>query len=122
MAFLEVTDLKLAYRTDRGLLRAGDGTSFSLEAGEALGVVGESGSRKSSLALALLRLPLGAFTGSLLNGFRRARQPPRALKRILHPIGVLLALSDGGGRFAQPLSQLVDPTGNIVLRGVDDLG
>ena len=56
MAFLEVTDLKLAYRTDRGLLRAVDGTTFSLEAGQALGIVGESGSGKSSLALALMRL------------------------------------------------------------------
>lgn len=56
MAFLEVTDLKLAYRTDRGLVKAVDGTTFSLEAGQALGLVGESGSGKSSLALALMRL------------------------------------------------------------------
>jgi oligopeptide/dipeptide ABC transporter ATP-binding protein len=56
MAFLEVTDLKLAYRTDRGLVKAVDGTSFQLEAGQALGLVGESGSGKSSLALALMRL------------------------------------------------------------------
>ena len=56
MAFLEVTDLKLAYRTDRGLVKAVDGTSFELEAGQALGLVGESGSGKSSLALALMRL------------------------------------------------------------------
>ncbi|MCH8149585.1 MAG: ATP-binding cassette domain-containing protein, partial [Planctomycetes bacterium] len=56
MAFLEVEDLKLAYRTDRGLLWAVDGTSFTLEAGQALGLVGESGSGKSSLALALMRL------------------------------------------------------------------
>jgi peptide/nickel transport system ATP-binding protein len=56
MAFLEVIDLKLSYRTDRGLVRAVDGTSFTLEAGQALGIVGESGSGKSSLALALMRL------------------------------------------------------------------
>ncbi len=56
MAFLEVSDLRLAYRTDRGLVRAVDGTSFKLEAGQALGLVGESGSGKSSLALALMRL------------------------------------------------------------------
>jgi oligopeptide/dipeptide ABC transporter ATP-binding protein len=56
MAFLEVTDLKLAYRTERGLVKAVDGTSFQLEAGQALGLVGESGSGKSSLALALMRL------------------------------------------------------------------
>ena len=56
MAFLEVEDLRLAYMTDRGLLRAVDGTSFTLEPGEALGLVGESGSGKSSLALALMRL------------------------------------------------------------------
>ena len=56
MAFLEVTDLKLSYRTDRGLVRAVDGASFALEAGQALGLVGESGSGKSSLALALMRL------------------------------------------------------------------
>ena len=56
MAFLEVSDLKLAYRTDHGLVKAVDGTSFSLEVGQALGIVGESGSGKSSLALALMRL------------------------------------------------------------------
>ena len=56
MAILEVKDLQLSYRTDRGLVRAVNGTSFSLEAGHALGLVGESGSGKSSLALSLMRL------------------------------------------------------------------
>ena len=55
MALLEVRDLRLHYRTDRGPVRAVDGAAFSLEEGQALGVVGESGSGKSSLALALLR-------------------------------------------------------------------
>ncbi len=56
MAMLEVKDLHLSYRTDRGLVRAVNATSFSLEAGHALGLVGESGSGKSSLALSLMRL------------------------------------------------------------------
>ena len=55
MALLEVQDLRLHYRTDRGPVRAVDGANFSVEEGQALGVVGESGSGKSSLALALLR-------------------------------------------------------------------
>ena len=56
MAILEVKDLHLSYRTDRGLVRAVNGTSFTLDAGQALGLVGESGSGKSSLALSLMRL------------------------------------------------------------------
>ena len=56
MALLEVNNLSLYYKTDRGPVHAVDGTSFSVKAGEALGVVGESGSGKSSLALALLRI------------------------------------------------------------------
>ena len=56
MSILEVKNLQLSYRTDRGLVRAVNGTSFSLDAGQALGLVGESGSGKSSLALSLMRL------------------------------------------------------------------
>ena len=56
MSILEVKDLQLSYRTDRGLVRAVNGTSFTLDAGQALGIVGESGSGKSSLALSLMRL------------------------------------------------------------------
>ena len=56
MSILEVKNLQLSYRTDRGLVRAVNGTSFTLDAGQALGLVGESGSGKSSLALALMRL------------------------------------------------------------------
>jgi oligopeptide/dipeptide ABC transporter ATP-binding protein len=57
MALLEVTDLRLEYATDRGPLRAVDGISFSLDGdGQALGIIGESGSGKTSLAIALMRL------------------------------------------------------------------
>ena len=56
MALLEVRDLTVEYSTDRGPLRAVDGVSFEVEEGEALGIIGESGSGKTSLAIALMRL------------------------------------------------------------------
>lgn len=70
---LEVVDLSAEYRTARGRIRAVDGVSFDLEAGESLAIVGESGSGKTATALALLRLlpdPPGRITGGrvLLRG------------------------------------------------------
>ena len=57
MALLEVRDLVVEYATDRGPLRAVDGISFDIEErGQALGIIGESGSGKTSLAIALMRL------------------------------------------------------------------
>jgi oligopeptide/dipeptide ABC transporter ATP-binding protein len=53
---LEVQDLRLHYHGKQGTVRAVDGVSLALEEGQALGVVGESGAGKSSLALVLLRL------------------------------------------------------------------
>ena len=53
---LSVRDLEVVYETDRGPLRAVDGTGFDLFAGESLALVGESGSGKTTLATALVRL------------------------------------------------------------------
>jgi oligopeptide/dipeptide ABC transporter ATP-binding protein len=53
---LEVRDLRVEYATARGPLPAVDGLSFDLAESEALGIIGESGSGKTSLALALMRL------------------------------------------------------------------
>jgi oligopeptide/dipeptide ABC transporter ATP-binding protein len=53
---LDVRDLRVHLFTGRGVVRAVDGVSFSLEAGSSLGIVGESGCGKTMTALALMRL------------------------------------------------------------------
>ncbi len=56
MALLEVSGLSVRFRTDRGPVHAVDRMGFTLDAGEVLGLVGESGCGKSVTALSLLRL------------------------------------------------------------------
>jgi peptide/nickel transport system ATP-binding protein len=56
MPVLEVEGLKTYYKTLRGDVKAVDGVSFTVEKGESLGVAGESGCGKTTLALTLLRL------------------------------------------------------------------
>ena len=57
MSLLEVEGLSVGYTGARGFVRAVDGVSLTVDGpGEAVGIIGESGSGKSSLALALMRL------------------------------------------------------------------
>src|SRR5581483_2416949 len=53
---LDVRDLRTGFETDRGLVKAVDGVSLSLEAGRTLGVVGESGSGKTVLSRSIMGL------------------------------------------------------------------
>ena len=53
---LDIRGLRTQFFTDDGLARAVDGVSYSLEKGETVGVVGESGCGKSVTALSVLRL------------------------------------------------------------------
>jgi peptide/nickel transport system ATP-binding protein len=53
---LRIENLKLHYRTRKGVVRAVDDVSFVLNKGETLAVVGESGCGKSSMAIAIMRL------------------------------------------------------------------
>ncbi len=53
---LEIQNVKTHFRTKRGVVRAVDGVSLTLERGRTLGVVGESGSGKSILVRSIMGL------------------------------------------------------------------
>jgi len=55
-SLLTVTDLKVSFDTDEGVLTAVDDVSFVIHPGEVVGLVGESGCGKSVTALSILKL------------------------------------------------------------------
>lgn len=66
MSLLQVNDIKTYFDTDAGLVKAVDGVSFSVEKGQTLGIVGESGCGKSVLSLSIMGLlpePSGYVAG-----------------------------------------------------------
>ena len=56
MALLEIKNLETHFRTKRGIIKAVNDASYTVEEGKTLGIVGESGSGKSVSALSVLKL------------------------------------------------------------------
>ena len=116
-SMLEVRDLRCAFITPKRVVRAVDGVSFSMEAGESLGVVGESGSGKTMTALAMLRLfgPASTVRISgqvLLDGKDLLRMSDSGLRAVRgNEIGVV---------FQDPLTSLdpVMPVGEQIAESV----
>jgi peptide/nickel transport system ATP-binding protein len=83
---LTVKGLKVEFPTRRGTLTALDGVSLSIERGEVLGVVGESGAGKSLTGLSIIGLlePPGRIAAGeiWLEGQRIDRLPPEEMRRI----------------------------------------
>ena len=67
-ALLQIRDLRVTYYSSGAPVRAVRGIDIDLAAGETLGVAGESGCGKSTMAMSLLRLlaPGAAVTGSIV--------------------------------------------------------
>src|SRR5689334_17748321 len=84
---LEIRNLQLEFGTDERPLRAVDGVSFTIHAGETVCLVGESGCGKSVTALSIARLvpsPPARYVGGniLLNGKDVLRMSQRQLRNI----------------------------------------
>ncbi|OZI23320.1 ABC transporter ATP-binding protein [Bordetella genomosp. 9] len=117
---LEVRDLSVHYPVRKGPLRrvqgwikAVDGLSFSLRAGETLALLGESGCGKTTTGKALLRLIEGAHIGgqAMLDGQDLMRARGRTLARLREHIQIV---------FQDPFASL-NPrmrVGDILLEGV----
>ncbi len=56
MALLEIRDLHTFFKTKKGVVKAVNGVSYSVDQGRTLGIVGESGSGKSVSAMSILHL------------------------------------------------------------------
>ncbi len=120
---LDVRDLRVHYPVRKGLLRrpvawvkATDGVSFSLRAGETLALLGESGCGKTTTGKALLRLVDGARIGgqALLDGRDLLGADRRALRALRRDIQIV---------FQDPYASL-DPrmrVGDILDEGVASL-
>jgi oligopeptide/dipeptide ABC transporter ATP-binding protein len=84
---LVVEDLRTYFFTRRGVVKAVDGVSFTLRAGETLALVGESGSGKSVTCLSLVRLvpePAGRIVGGQVSfeGEDLLRKSPAEMRRV----------------------------------------
>ena len=86
MALLEVDRLQTHFGTPDGVVRAVEGLSFHIDAGETLAIVGESGCGKSVTSMSILRLiaePPGKMAGAIrFNGRDLLKLPEAEMRKL----------------------------------------
>ncbi len=113
---LDIRDLRIEFPSRRGVVVAAQGVSLTLEPGEILGVVGESGAGKSTIANAVMGLierPGRMAAGEIrLKGQRIDTLPPEEMRRIRgRRIGMI---------FQDPLTSL-DPLQTVEAQLVETM-
>lgn len=111
---LEIDNLFVRFPTSRGVVRAVDGVSLTLEPGERLGLIGESGSGKSTIALAVMRLikPPGEIAGGriMLDDVDLLQLPEAEMRR--YRLAKVALITQGAMNSLNPVirvrSQMVD--------------
>ena len=123
-SLLQVKDLCTQFRSAEGVFRAVDGVSFSVDRGETLGIVGESGCGKSVTSLSIMGLvpqPPGELAGGeiLFEGQDLSKLNPAAMQRIRgNEISMI---------FQEPMTSLnpVYTVGDQIIEGIlmhEDVG
>jgi peptide/nickel transport system ATP-binding protein len=121
MALLEVRHLETSFPTPFGLVRACRDVSFSVEAGEVLGIVGESGSGKTVAALSILGLvpPPGRVEGGSIRfaGEELVGAPEERLRRLRgREMGMVF---QDAGRALDPVHKVASHLREAGGKGVD---
>jgi peptide/nickel transport system ATP-binding protein len=86
-SLLDITGLKVHFKTDDGWVRAVDGVDLSVGAGETVSIVGESGCGKTVTAMTILKLiamPPGKIVAGEINwrGENLVEAPPARMRAI----------------------------------------
>ena len=98
MALLELKDLHTFFRTKKGIVKAVNGVSYSVETGRTLGVVGESGSGKSVSAMSILQLLDGTAISTAARSSLRAVTSRSSPKRKCTPSAATISPSSSRSR------------------------
>ena len=100
MALLDVHDLRVGLNTSRGPADALRGVSFSIDRGDTVGLIGESGCGKSMTALALMGLlPPGARVSGSIRFYSQEHPRPVAAPGVRGETSLLPPpLGEGWGR------------------------
>ena len=131
---LEVKDLVIHYETEDAVIEAVNNVSFSIKKGEMLGLVGETGAGKTSIALGIMRLlpepPANIIQGSIcLNGESLLEKNREEMRKIRgnkvsmifqDPMTALNPVQSVGSQIAEVIKLHQDiPKKQIMLKAID---